>query len=373
MGYLAIVTIKICGFSKIVLLCFICTISSMKNNKIVKDHYSGFSLVEVIVAMALMTVIGLSMMSLFSTMFKTQRGINARDAMRDLTVEVRSVLSDKTACLNTFTGQSLLSGSAAVTVVKDPLNAVKFTAGNAYMGGLLSFSSVVMQDFVPNSSPPNTGKAKLYIYADKTGEFIGVKTTHAVLSAQVEIDASKNITKCIAIGGLNDSLWQVSTTNTSDIFFQGGNVGVGTNNPQAALEVNGPIKLGSAIKGDPCATEGTMAYDYTNHTALVCDNLSAWKSVGNDGSGSLSQNGYWKLPSGLMIQWGRDTVQGDMSSHNFVTPFPNSCLMVVVTSWNRGSHGANGHNHVLNCSSTGFVGTVELGPGVGAGWIAIGF
>lgn len=209
----------------------------MQNKKSGKSS-EGFSLIEVIVAMSLMTIIGLSMMSLFSTVLKTQRGLQARDAMRDLTAEIRSTLSDKTACLNTFTGQNLVGGSAAATIIKDSLNAAKYSSGNVYMGGLLSFNNVVMQEFVPNSAPPNTCKAKLYIYADKTGDFIGVRTAHSVLSAQVEIDSSKNITKCIAIGGLNDSLWQVSNTNTSDIFFQGGNVGIGTNNPQSTLDVS---------------------------------------------------------------------------------------------------------------------------------------
>ena len=199
---------------------------------------NGFSLVEVMIIGSILTIIGVGVMSLISNSAKSQRGLQAKDTMRDFAIELRSTLSDKTACLNTFTSKNLSTGEATVTSIKDATNNTKYSSGTAYMGGLINFKNIVMREFVADATNPNTGNAKLYIYADKTGEASGVKTVHHVLSAQIEIDASKNILKCIAVGGLSDSLWQVSASNANDIFYQGGKVGIGTSAPEATVHIS---------------------------------------------------------------------------------------------------------------------------------------
>ncbi len=100
---------------------------------------------------------------------------------------------------------------------------------------------------------------------------------------------------------------------------------------------------------------------------LNCENPNS------GGSGNLSQNGWWVFPSGLMLQWGRDTIQGDDGTHTFARPFPNECFMTIITSYNRSVRGQNGHNHVGTCTTTDFTATTEFGPNVGAGWIAVGY
>lgn len=198
-----------------------------------KDH--GFGIIEVIVASGLLAVVSLGVVSFIYDSFRAQRGARATDVMRDFTVEVRSNLSDKDACLNTFSGSSLTSGSITQTTIKDKSNSDLFVSGTKYMGGLLSFNRIVMQDFIADAGYTNKGKVKLFIYADKTGNVIGSKTTHHILSAQIEMDATKNIIKCIAVGGLSDSLWQVSSVDSNNIYYQGGHIGIGLDNPTAVV------------------------------------------------------------------------------------------------------------------------------------------
>lgn len=48
--------------------------------------------------------------------------------------------------------------------------------------------------------------------------------------------------------------------------------------------------------------------------------------------GDFSQNGWTKLPNGLILQWGRvNTIVPNMVSATFPIPFPNSCFMVTAT------------------------------------------
>jgi hypothetical protein len=55
--------------------------------------------------------------------------------------------------------------------------------------------------------------------------------------------------------------------------------------------------------------------------------------VGTEVSGDvlIAQNGYWKHPSGLIEQWGRDAlVGGGSTTIIFPEPFPNQCFQVIA-------------------------------------------
>jgi hypothetical protein len=59
----------------------------------------------------------------------------------------------------------------------------------------------------------------------------------------------------------------------------GGNVGIGTMEPTAALDVNGGIRgsnVSSIVAGSACSPEGMMGYDLTNHQAVYCSSSGKW-------------------------------------------------------------------------------------------------
>lgn len=89
----------------------------------------------------------------------------------------------------------------------------------------------------------------------------------------------------------------------------------------------------------------------------------------NQFGSSLSANGYQKLPSGLIIQWGTTTA----ASVTFPLVFPNECLRVIpqVTGLNSSSAFAGQYVHVASRSATGFTLGVASAPWT-LEWVAIG-
>lgn len=87
---------------------------------------------------------------------------------------------------------------------------------------------------------------------------------------------------------------------------------------------------------------------------------------------SLTQNGYAKIPGGLIIQWGRNEDTGVAAS--FPMAFPNLCL-VMTTADNQASYAATAATSAQIVSTSQFV--VRQGAGASAGsfifWIAIGY
>lgn len=102
-------------------------------------------------------------------------------------------------------------------------------------------------------------------------------------------------------------------------------------------------------------------------TAPACDNGN---SIVTTISKSKTQNGYFKLGNGLIIQWGRSsTTDGYVS---FPTPFSNACTAVIPT---RISSGDAQSNIFENASTTRF--KVKIYGGYSSSsyfyWIAVGY
>ena len=171
-----------------------------------------------------------------------------------------------------------------------------------------------------------------------------------------------------------------------------GNVGIGTNVPGVSLDVNGGVRAGSNTVVAVCglgqaAGEGTQRYNYTTHAMEYC-NGSGWIKPGGD-TALIGNNGYTKLPSGLIIQWGSVSAValpanngGTFGTITFPISFPNSVFSVVPTLVGNYPGPSEWQDHsvkVGNITTSNFV-IWAAAPNNGgyaytytAQWIAIGY
>lgn len=99
---------------------------------------------------------------------------------------------------------------------------------------------------------------------------------------------------------------------------------------------------------------------------------AALKDFSNVTTKSLSQNGYYKLPDGLLIQWGTGG-NGVNQIVYFPTSFYNTSYIVVTTAI---SSVMNSIVKMINGKNISYFKVYSVGPTIEAGeifgWIAIG-
>ncbi len=123
------------------------------------------------------------------------------------------------------------------------------------------------------------------------------------------------------------------------------------------------VTNGTGVSGNPTITnDGVTSVD--SQTGAVT--LSALTAFGK----SLSQEGYQKLPGGLIIQWGRASLNANLTTQSITFPiaFPNA-VFVAMGNIETGDGAAN-----LPVSSMSTTGITNINPAATGTyhWIAIG-
>jgi type II secretory pathway pseudopilin PulG len=266
-------------------------------NRIIKseNQIKGFGIIEVLVAISLLAILGVGVSSLITGAMKSQRGIQAKDQQREMTSEIRSLLSNKTACLNTF--GALTTAGGVVTTIKDaslPSGVVKYTVGANDKTEMLTFVEFGLSNFiVPDPLIPTSGNMDFKIKISKVGDTGSVKSIKPdTITLKIKKNASNTITECFSIGTQSDGLWQISTVNSNDIFYSAGNVGIGNANPTERLVVSGNISATaflytSDVKFKKNITDLTEGLDFINKMRPV---RYVWKSNGQSDIGFIAQD-----------------------------------------------------------------------------------
>ncbi len=245
----------------------------------------GFSVVEVLVALGFVAIIGAGLASVMTSANKQQKGVQAKDQQREITAELRNLLSDRTACLNSFGGIGDPSGTGfPATSVKDAFGVDRYntTTLNLDKTNLLQFNS-----FDVSGWTAATSNAILRVKLSKTGVTGTARDIFPdIITLKVKRDGGTGfITECFSIGTVSDSFWKIAT-DPSDIYFDGGKVGIGMNSPTTEFHVRRDQNVSTAIRLENRNSTGSagIQYEIISSNAAgalgINGNSSNWGSIG---------------------------------------------------------------------------------------------
>lgn len=136
-------------------------------------------------------------------------------------------------------------------------------------------------------------------------------------------------------------------------------------------QITSRISLPVVTEGSACniATDGNGAVDATG-LFLSCQS-GVWKSLGGTDVALKAANGYTKLPSGLIIQWGSTQA----ATVTFPIPFPNAVLarQLAINDFNSTGSPAGQYYAITSITNTGFTVAQSICCVAVLRWMAIGY
>jgi len=136
-----------------------------------------------------------------------------------------------------------------------------------------------------------------------------------------------------------------------------------------------PTKVGDATLADEAVSKAQI----TGATPLAGLNADLVRGLPADFTSSKAANGYQKLPSGVILQWGTTTASSAISGTSTTVTLPISFIIACVTTLATNTGPVIGNSTYNTTSKTASNFTVQRGnnsnieTGKSFNWVAIGY
>lgn len=212
---------------------------AIKNTEHPTRNQRGASLVELLVVVAMMGIVTMGVTDLSLWVIKSNNSSKFQQERVMQHEEIRQHLSVAANCQATFGPLGNLNGPQTFNNFdfRNGDGSVAFVRNTPRGVGQVRIDSTELQTFT-NSS---TESAELRIGYSSSLTVVGPNQTSAqqgLMLIRLERDPAGNLLRCLSQAMMSDGIWRHVSSAPADIFFAGGNVGIGTSQPGSILELS---------------------------------------------------------------------------------------------------------------------------------------
>lgn len=233
----------------------------MRIIKNARTQQLGMSLPGVLMGVAIMGIVVFAITTLLKDSVLSQKYIEFRQAKENVRLHMIGVLTERISCAATFgpsggnPGINPTAGANQFTQIRGTTGNIEFQVGDSYERGQLQIVSMNFPTNLP-TTPPHTYRQFNAGSLKGAAEFIvGVRNVLPIGGGPAELfftvkiiadmNAANEIQSCVAVGNDSDDIWRLSAV--SEVFYNGGNVGIGNDNPNYTLDVTGNIHTSGTL------------------------------------------------------------------------------------------------------------------------------
>ena len=132
-------------------------------------------------------------------------------------------------------------------------------------------SSATSPWYIEDNAAALSGRAILTVNYQATTEQAGPKDYYRTYTLATHRDATGKMIDCAALAKMSDGLWRYNKNTISDVYYEGGNVGIGTTAPTAALDVVGQTRSVNANGTAQANTTSAIDWNKGNVQTMSSD------------------------------------------------------------------------------------------------------
>lgn len=243
----------------------------------------GIGLVEILIAIGLVGGLGLLVAQMTQNSHKAIKGVESNNDILTVLQGIQGVLSIPSNCTAAFKGKTARSHPNVVTTLKDDgadtFKTIVADSGVVYGQRRVKIKSYSLSDATDDVDVETLNTTHLVVAFDKGAGYNRNVSKRIPLKVELNFDGT-TIKSCVSLSHTSDNIWSYAS-NQTDIFYNGGNVGIGIAAPTASLDLGGVLQFNKG--GGNVAVASDL---FLNMQGLIASGTSMYLNVDTQNVGN---------------------------------------------------------------------------------------